>query len=205
MHTPTDYVKSVWTLGLVEIFIYTCTGAIGYAFIGQKVQSPALLSAGAEVSKVAFGIALPVIFISGSINSVVVCRYTMDRVFKNSVIRFVNTPRGWATWLGMIGTVTIIAWVIAEAIPFFSDLLSIISSLFISGFSFYFPGLMWFMLIREGGCFSSTKNIILTITNAFCILIGVVVLVGGFYASVVDIQNQYSSGTVRGAFTCAKL
>jgi hypothetical protein len=28
MHTPTDYVKSIWALGLMEIFIYTITGAL---------------------------------------------------------------------------------------------------------------------------------------------------------------------------------
>lgn len=126
MHTPTDYVKSIWTLGIVEICIYTITGAVGYALIGPDVQSPALLSSGNTISKVAFGVALPVIFISGSINSVVVCRYVMDRAFSNSIIKYVNTTKGWAVWLGMIASVTIIAFIIAEVIPFFNDLLSII-------------------------------------------------------------------------------
>jgi len=69
MHTPEDYVKSIWALGLIEIVIYTVTGATVYAFVGQSVKSPALLSAGPLLSKVAFGVALPVIFISGSINT----------------------------------------------------------------------------------------------------------------------------------------
>ncbi len=68
---PRDYVKSIWALGLIEIFIYTLTGALVYAFVGSEVKSPAILSAAPLVSKVAFGIALPVIFISGSINSTV--------------------------------------------------------------------------------------------------------------------------------------
>ena len=66
-----DYVKSIWALGLIEIFIYTVTGALVYAFVGSKVDSPALLSTSTLVSRIAFGIALPVIFISGSINSTV--------------------------------------------------------------------------------------------------------------------------------------
>lgn len=69
MHTPEDYVKSIWALGLIEIVIYTVTGATVYAFVGQSVKSPALLSAGPLLSKIAFGVALPVIFISGSINT----------------------------------------------------------------------------------------------------------------------------------------
>lgn len=143
MHTPADFPKSIWTLGIVEIIIYTCTGAIGYALIGQEVKSPALLSAGHTVSRIAFGIALPVIFISGSINTVTAGRYIMDRYFSKSTIKYVNTPAGWGVWILMIALMSVIAWVVAEAIPFFSDLLSIISSLFISGFTFYLPGIMW--------------------------------------------------------------
>lgn len=55
MHTPKDYVKSIWALGLIEIFIYTVTGGLIYAFVGSSVSSPALLSSGHLVSRVAFG------------------------------------------------------------------------------------------------------------------------------------------------------
>lgn len=205
MHTPTDFPKSVWVLGITEIIIYTCTGAIGYAFIGQDVQSPALLSAGTLIAKIAFGVALPVIFISGSINTVTVCRFIMDRAFKGSVIKYVNTVKGWAVWLTMIGVVTVIAFVIAEAIPFFNDLLGIISSLFISGFSIYLPGFLWFKVIREGGCFSTPKNILLSFMNLACILMGFLVLVGGFYGSVKDIMDQYASNSVRSSFSCSPI
>jgi hypothetical protein len=188
MHTPRDYVKSIWALGIIEIVIYTLTGAIIYAFIGVDVKSPSLLSAGTTISKVAFGVALPVIFISGSINSTVIARYLHGRLFRNSIIRFVNTPKGWATWLGLILTITVVAFIIAEAIPFFSDLLSISSSLFISGFTFYFPALMWFKLLKKGK-WNSKENLPSSILNAFCFIIGIVVLVCGTYASVDDIVS----------------
>ncbi|KAF4978328.1 hypothetical protein FZEAL_5268 [Fusarium zealandicum] len=204
MHTPREYVKSIWALGLIEIGIYTLTGALIYAFVGQDVKSPALLSAGDLISKIAFGIALPVIFISGSINTTVVGRYIHGRVFKDSIVRFINTKMGWITWLALITAVTIVAWVIAEAIPFFNDLLSISSSLFISGFTFYFPSMMWFMLIREGPWYAK-KNLGLSIANGAIFLIGMIVLVGGTYASVDDIIIKFRNGEVRGAFTCAPL
>ncbi|KAH6656134.1 putative amino acid transporter [Truncatella angustata] len=204
MHTPKDYVKSIWTLGLIEIFIYTVTGALIYAFVGADVQSPALLSAGSLMSKVAFGLALPVIFISGSINTTCVARYIHGRVYKNSPIRFINTKMGWITWLALITIITIIAWVIAESIPFFDDLLSISSALFISGFTFYFPAILWFQHIREGPIFAK-ENLIKTTANALCLVIGLVTLVGGTYSAIVDIMNQYNHGTVRGAFTCSPL
>ncbi|EDU41148.1 SdaC Amino acid permease [Pyrenophora tritici-repentis] len=203
MHTPKDYVKSIWALGLIEIFIYTLTGALIYAFVGQEVKSPALLSAGHTVSRVAFGVAMPVIFISGSINGTVVCRYIMDRVFANSPIRFVKDVRGWGVWIGLITITTVIGWIIAEAIPFFNALLGLISSLFISGFTFYWPALFWFQLVKEGKWNSSAKNITLSIVNAIVFIIGLVVLGAGTYASVEDIITQYNSGAVRSPFTCS--
>ncbi|PYH98427.1 amino acid transporter [Aspergillus ellipticus CBS 707.79] len=202
MHTPGDYVKSIWSLGLIEIFIYTLTGALIYAFVGSDVQSPALLSAGSLVSRIAFGIALPVIFISGSINTVVLGRMVHGRIFKNSPIRFINTKMGWITWLALITVITFVAFVIAEVIPFFSDLLSISSSLFISGFTFYFPALMWFLLIREGS-WTSPKNLALGALNLMCLIIGLITLGAGTYASVDDIVINYREGTVRGVFSCA--
>ncbi|KAF2830296.1 hypothetical protein CC86DRAFT_315461, partial [Ophiobolus disseminans] len=203
MHTPKDYVKSIWALGLIEIFIYTVTGALIYAFVGQDVKSPALLSAGDTVSRIAFGIALPVIFISGSINGTVVGRYIMDRAFVDSPIRYVQGAKGWGVWICLITIVTLIGWVIAEAIPFFNALLGLISSLFISGFTFYFPALFWFQLVKVGKWNEGAKNISLSILNAFVFLIGIVVLGAGTYASVEDIITQYNSGSVRGAFTCS--
>lgn len=188
MHTPKEYVKSIWALGLIEIVIYTLTGALIFAFVGQDVASPALLSAGATVSKVAFGIALPVIFISGSINGTVVARYLHGRIYKDSVVRFINTKKGWITWLLMVGFITIIAWAIAEAIPFFSDLLSIMSALFISGFIFYFPAMMWFMLIKKGKWYSK-ENLLLSIVNGVVFIIGMITLVAGTYSAVVDIVS----------------
>ncbi|KAK6206542.1 hypothetical protein LQW54_007612 [Pestalotiopsis sp. IQ-011] len=201
MHTPEDFPKSIIALGAIEIFIYTITGALIYVFVGQDVQSPALLSAGSTVSKVAFGIALPVIFISGSINTTVVARYIHGRVFEHSIIRYINTKMGWITWLALITTITLIAWVIAEAIPFFSDLLSIASCLFVSGFTFYFPAAFWFKLMKEGHWYEG-KNIIKSIVNAVVFIIGIIILGVGTYASVQDIIDQYNEGTVSGAFTC---
>lgn len=189
MSEPRDYVKSIWALGLIEIVIYTITGAVVYAFVGVDVGSPALRSAGPLISKVAFGVGLPVIYISGSINTTVVGRYIHGRMFANTVTQFINTPKGWATWLGLITVITIIAFIIAEAIPFFNDLLSLSSALFITGFTFYFPALFWFMLIREGPWYAK-KNLIKSIINAIVFVIGIAILIGGTYAAIYDIVSS---------------
>ncbi|KAJ5374437.1 hypothetical protein N7517_006443 [Penicillium concentricum] len=202
MHTPRDFIKSIWTLGITEIFIYTITGALIYAFVGQDVSSPALTSAGTTLSRIAYGVALPVIFISGSINTVVFGRVVHGRIFKNSPIRFINTKMGWLTWLAVITAATIVAFIIAEVIPFFNDLLSISSALFISGFTFYFPAMMWFMLLRKG-TWKENNNMLKGVANILIFVIGMVVLVGGTYSSIDDIMIKYDNGEVGGVFSCA--
>lgn len=188
MHTPKEFTKSIWSLGILQIVIYTVTGATIYAFVGVDVQSPALLSAGTLVSKVAFGIALPVIFISGAICTIVAGRLIHGRIYANSVTKYINTPKGWITWLTVITILTIISWVIAEAIPFFDDLLSITSALFTSGFSFYLPPIMWYVLIRKGPWYSK-ENLLTSLVNLFVFIFGLVVLVGGLYSSIQDIVS----------------
>ncbi|KAJ5117017.1 hypothetical protein N7456_001365 [Penicillium angulare] len=201
MHTPRDFKKSIWVLGITEIIIYTLTGALVYAFVGPDVSSPALTSAGHTLGRIAYGVALPVIFISGSINTVVFGRLIHGRIFANSPIRFINTKMGWITWMAVITAATVIAFIIAEVIPFFDDLLSISSALFISGFTFYFPALMWFLLIKKGS-WMDRENIVLAIVNGFIFVIGILILGAGTYSSIYDIIKNYNDGTVRGVFTC---
>ncbi|CAO1614498.1 unnamed protein product [Parajaminaea phylloscopi] len=204
MHRPQDAEKSVWAVGLVQVVIYTLTGAIIYRFVGQDVASPALLSNPGIMPRIAFGIALPVIFLSGSINLCVVARYVHGRIFEKSRHRYINTGPGWLVW-GLILTVeAIIAFVIAEAIPFFSDLLSLISALFISGFSFYLPGLFWFFCIRQGSVFRR-ENMADAAFSLVTVTFGFVVLVAGLYASIASISRQYQSGSVRSPFSCSPI
>lgn len=202
MHTPEDYIKSIWSLGVMEIVIYTITGALIYAFVGLEVRSPALLSSGFTVSRVAFGISLPVIFISGSINCIVLARYVLSRVFSNSPIQYVNTKAGWVAWIALVAVINIISFIIAEAVPFFNALLGLISSLFLSGFTFYFPSLFWFLLLKDGKWSATWWNIVLSVTNVAIGIIGLAILGLGTWASVQEIVDQYASGSISGSFTC---
>ncbi|PYI33322.1 hypothetical protein BP00DRAFT_126493 [Aspergillus indologenus CBS 114.80] len=204
MHTPQDYMKAIWTLGGMEIVIYTLVGALIYAFVGVDVQSPALLSMSSLMAKIAFGVALPVIYISGALNNTVTARYVHLRMYENSVVRFINTPKGWITWLLVLLAITVAAWIISEVIPFFNDLLALSSALFVSGFVLYIPAVMWFMFLRkrEG---NDRKRLLHDLSAAFLFCVGVIVLGGGTYASIVDIKRQFDIGAVRGVFTCAPM
>lgn len=202
MHTPKDYMKGIYSLCSIEMVIYTFTGATIYAFVGQDVKPLALLSAGGIYTRIAFGVAMPVIIISGSINTTVMGRFIMNEFFKTKEsIRLIKTPTAKIIWVLLIATITLVAFILAEAIPIFNALLGLIGSLLISGFSFYFPSLFWFKLLKRGKWNESPKNIGLCILNGVIFLIGLIILFAGTYASVMEIINGYKSGEVRAAFT----
>lgn len=121
-------------------------------------------------------------------------------MYKNSVLRYVNTPKGWTSWIVLAAIFTLIAWVIAESIPIFSDLLSLASALFVSGFSFWIPAVMWVVLLREGSLFSR-KNIFMSLGCLLAFIIGIVTLGAGTYATIKDIVSSspqfQSTGTNR--------
>lgn len=176
---PQDYKKALISLGAAEIIIYTLTGALLYWLGGDAVQSPAILSAG-SLQKAAWGVAIPVVFISGAINSQVGARYIHGRIFKGTLHGVFQTAWGWLWWLVILAIGTVFAFVIAEVVPFFSSLLGVISALFISGFSFYLPGLCYFMLLKdEEHGFFSMKRLPHTICNLLLLILGFFLLGAG--------------------------
>ncbi|KDN36489.1 hypothetical protein K437DRAFT_260112 [Tilletiaria anomala UBC 951] len=201
LRQPNDYMKAVWAIGLTEVTIYTLTGSIIYVFVGSGVQSPALLSAGPLVSRIVFGIALPLIFISGSILVNQPARYIHQRILGETRHRWISTKTGILVWLLINAIFVAVAFLVAQAIPTFSSLLSLTSALFISSFNFIFPALIWWLLLRKGKWNDNWHNIVSTIINLFVFLLGALVLVAGTYASVVSIIGESKNG--RRPFSCA--
>jgi hypothetical protein len=60
----------------------------------------------------------------------VTTRFVFFRIFANSHHKHSNTLVAWGTWAGLAAASWLLAFVIAEVIPFFSDMLSLMSSLF---------------------------------------------------------------------------
>jgi len=108
-----------------------------------------------------------------------------------------KTPLAVGTWVAIIGLFWFIAWVIAESIPNFNNLLALISSLFASWFTYGLAGVFW-LYMNKG---QWRKKIFLTIVNCFLVLMGAGIMVMGLYASVIAIKNEGSQGG--GSWTCA--
>lgn len=101
------FLKSVKNLS--KIVFYTLTGALLYYFKGENVSSPALLDLSPMMQKVVFGISLPVIFISGSINTQTAAKYLYDLIFpRTSSHHLINTKKGIIVWISLGAFITII-------------------------------------------------------------------------------------------------
>lgn len=66
--------------------------------------------------------------IAGVINGHVAAKYIYVRLFRGTDRMQKRSVLSIGTWVGITLTLWIIAWVIAEAIPVFNDLLSLIVS-----------------------------------------------------------------------------
>ena len=105
--------------------------------VKQHIETPLLL-AYLELARlndrhdhhISFSFAIPTIIFLGSLYSSVSARFVFFRVFRESRHRHEHTAVAWAAWAGIIAATWVAAFVIAEVIPFFSDMLSLMSSLF---------------------------------------------------------------------------
>ncbi|KAJ5747663.1 uncharacterized protein N7511_009359 [Penicillium nucicola] len=186
---PKDFPKALALLQTIDMSLYLVAAVVIYRFTGADVASPALGSAGPLISKIAYGLALPTILIAGVINGHVAAKSLYVRIFAGTDRM---SKRDWvavSSWIGIAFGLWTIAWVIAEAIPVFNNLLSLITALFGSWFTFGFTGMFW-LHMNKGLWFSSAKKIALTLLNTLAITIGIVLCVLGLYASGMAIHDN---------------
>lgn len=198
METPSDFKKSLFMLQGFEICLYLTAGVVIYYFVGTDVASPALTSAGPVMKKVAYGVAIPTIVGAGVVNGHIGLKYIYFRLCAKSDLIHQRSWKSIGLWLGLGVSCWIVAWIIAEAIPVFSNLNSLISALFASWFSYGLSGVYWLHL-NQGQWFAGPKKIALTVLNTAIVGFGLALCVLGLYASGTAIHNDTSSAS----FTCA--
>lgn len=189
LRDPKDYPKSLVTLQAVDTSLYLVAAVVIYYFGGDMVTSPALSSASPLVAKIAWGIALPTIVIAGVIFGHVTAKYIYIRIFAHT--KYLHS-RGWvatSSWFAIISGIWLVAWILAESIPNFSNLLGFVAALFASWFSYGLPGVMW-LYISHGTYFHSPKKIFLFLCNVGLVILGVIICVVGLYASGTELANN---------------
>ncbi|KAI1769048.1 transmembrane amino acid transporter protein-domain-containing protein [Hypoxylon sp. FL1150] len=209
MREPRDFPKALWACTILEIIVFSVVGAVIYAFVGnQYITSPAFGSLIPLYKKIAFSFMIPTIIFLGVLYASVSARFLFFRIFQNSRHKNEHTVVGWVTWaLILLGT-WILAFVIANSIPFFNSLLSLMSSLFDSFFGFIFWGVAYFRMRKADGAIAllgdrSFRGWFEGILNIIIILTGIFFLTAGTYASVQGILDEFALGTVGTAFQCA--
>ncbi|BCR90719.1 neutral amino acid permease [Aspergillus chevalieri] len=195
---PRDYPKALCLLQGIDISLYIIAAIVIYRYTGADVASPALGSAGTLVSKIAYGIALPTIIIAGVINGHVAFKYVYIRIFRGTDRMHKRDLVAVGTWIGIGLILWIVAWIIASAIPVFSNLLSLITALFASWFTYGLSGIFW-LYMNKGLWFSSPRKIALTLLNVIIVGVGAILCGLGLYVSGKAIHDNPSSAS----FSCA--
>ncbi|ETS76413.1 hypothetical protein PFICI_11800 [Pestalotiopsis fici W106-1] len=212
MKEPRDFPKALWACTILEILVFSIVGAVVYAYVGnQYMTAPAFGSLEPLFKKISFSFMIPTLIFLGVLYASVSARFIFFRIFQNSRHKNEHTVVGWVSWSGILCKYPVATWIlafiIANVIPFFSSLLSLMSSLFDSFFGFIFWGVAYFRMRRADGSvaitgdrsfrgwFEGALNIIIIITGFFF-------LTAGTYASVEGILLEFEAGTVGSVFQC---
>ncbi|KAF9467583.1 transmembrane amino acid transporter protein-domain-containing protein [Collybia nuda] len=204
MENPKDFPKALWAVTIAEMMTFTLCGALVYHWIGnQYMTAPAFGSLEPVYKKVAFSFALPTIIFLGSLYSSVTSRFIFFRLFKHSKHLHSNTVTAWSAWTGIIAITWVAAFVVAQIIPFFSDMLSLMCSLFDGWFGFIFWAMAYLSLHPGQEKWKGTFRTLETLLNYALILVGMYIIVAGTYTSVQSIINSYRAQLVGSLFSCA--
>ncbi|GAA6046556.1 hypothetical protein JCM3770_006207 [Rhodotorula araucariae] len=204
MERPQDFPKALGISMTAQILLYTITGAVVYRYTGiELTTAPAYGSLISKYGKVAAGLVLPTIVIVGILYSLVVSRAIFFQIFREgSRHRSSHTVKGWLTWFAVVFVGWVISFIIGEAVPFFSDLLSLISSLFSSWFGYTMWACAWWQM-NKGRRTAGPRQTAELVLNGVILVTGLFFFVAGTYASVQSIIDSYHAGAVKTPFTRA--
>lgn len=188
MRNPKDFPKALWAVTIAEVIVFSLIGAIVYAYTGTQYNTaPAFGSLGNELyKKISFSFMIPTLIFLGVLYASVSARFIFFRIFEGTRHKGSHTIVGWASWAGILAVTWIVAFIIAEVIPFFSDLLSLMSSLFDSFFGFIFWGTAYMRMRRADhgpGWIQrrGLRGLLGFVMNVIIILIG---MSGGIYVKL---------------------
>lgn len=202
MRNPKDYPKAVYlSMGFVTAS-YLSFALVIYRWCGKWIASPSLGSAGETVKRIAYGIALPGLIVSGALYVHVAAKYLFVRILRNSRHLQSNSPTHWGTWLGCTTVLAAISFVLACAIPIFTYVLALVGSICFAPLAISLPGMLWLYShdhYRRG----SAKRMVVYGLHMGLVLLGAFMTVGGTYGVIVQIIDAYNSGRIDKVFSCA--
>ncbi|KAJ6172402.1 transmembrane amino acid transporter protein-domain-containing protein [Penicillium chermesinum] len=202
MRDPTHYNRALLLCQSVVTAFYITIGVVMYYFCGSYVSSPALGSGGPTIKIVSYGFALPGLIASTLLFVHITGKYIFIRILQGSRHLVANTVTHWSVWLGSTFTVTVVAYIIASAIPVFSDLVSLVGALLGTPMCFHPMAGMW-LYDNWHKRASGPRWGLMVAWCAFVLLSGTFLMVAGTYGSVVSIIDSYKASGGSAAWSCA--
>lgn len=191
MKEPRDFGKAITLVTIAEVIFFCIVGGIGYGYTGnQYMTSPEFGSISNVIyQKVSFSFMIPTLIFLGVLYASVSARFVFFRLFEGTNHKGNHTVLGWSSWVGILFLLWAVAFIIAEVIPFFSDLISVLSAVFDSFFGFIFWAVAYLRMRRSdhGPHFWKNRGIrgwIGLLVNIFLFCIGVLFLSAGTWVSL---------------------
>jgi Transmembrane amino acid transporter protein len=209
MRDPKEFPKALWAVTIAEVILFSVVGGVIYGYTGTTYNvAPAFGVIGNETfKKVSFSFMIPTLIFLGVLYASVSARFIFFNVFQGTKHMGEHTVVGWSAWAAILAVTWVLAFIIAEVIPFFADLLALMSALFDSFFGFIFWGVAYLQLRREefGPGYWRERGLrgyLGVSLNIFLIFVGLYFLTAGTYASVQSIIDGYHSASFGGPFSC---
>ncbi|PKI83237.1 hypothetical protein MVES1_003227 [Malassezia vespertilionis] len=202
MSDPRLFIRSLSILVVTSFVLYSIVGCVINYNLGQYTKSPSLGSLSSIMIKITYGLGLPTILVAGCASGQVVGKVLFRNVFNGARKRYLKNPViNWGVWVGINVVTWVIAFVLAEVIPFFSSFLGLESSLFWAFFLCLAP--IFYLWRHQHDYWDTWRNRL-----GFIVALGIIgvsgfLCIAGVWASVVSIRDQYNSGAVGSPFSCA--
>lgn len=180
LREPREFPKALALLQCSDIAMYIVASVTIYYYTGPNVTSPALDSAPPMLRKIAYGLAMPTIVVAGVVNGHIAVKYLYVRMFRNSKENIMHKKgiKSYGPWMLICAVLWLVAWLIAEGVPVFENLLGLTGALFASWFTFGLSGMFWLHLNFERDGWTvrildgwSWKKVMLVVLNVACIII----------------------------------
>ncbi|KAF2964515.1 hypothetical protein GQX73_g9068 [Xylaria multiplex] len=204
MRDPRLYTRSLIVCQTGVTATYITIGTVVYYFCGSYVASPALGSAGVLIKQITYGIALPGLLVTTTLVLHLPAKYIFVRILGGTRHLVESTPTHWISWFSCTAGITIIAYIIASAIPVFGGLVSLAGALLGTIMSFQPMGCMWLYdnwTPKDGE--RNWRWYWMVFFSIFVIVSGTFLTIGGTYGSIVGIIDSYNESGGSSAWSCA--
>ncbi|TIC25869.1 hypothetical protein E3Q08_01530 [Wallemia mellicola] len=224
MKNPNDFKKSLAVVQIISTAFYITIGVGVYILVGDAngvfkfiiwatltsvlVVSPALSIPSHKIETIAYAIAMISIIVAGVIPALNGLKQLWLELFRGKPMLTSNSWKANALWIFMAFITWMLGFLLSQLIPFFSSLLSIISSLTTVWFTYGLSGVIWladnkkYSYRSPSGWFGNTKKSSMALLSIFIVLMATVITPLGIYSAVESIKEGYREGSYSHPFAC---